>query len=423
MTADGPAPRPRPGPAAPTCRAPRPGAPPILPAASGGWPTGEPGAGLDAAVVVERAGFRLDATLRVAPGETVAVLGPNGAGKTTLLRALAGLVALDSGSVRLGGTVLADAERGVSVPPHGRGVGFVFQDYLLFRHLSALDNVAFGCRARHGLSRRAGRMVARPWLERLGLAEVAGRRPGRLSGGQAQRVALARALAPGPGLLLLDEPLAALDAGTRVDVRAHLRAVLADLAVPSLLVTHDPLDALTLADRVLIVEDGQIAQEGEPVEIARRPRTDYVARLMGLALYRGVLRGDMVATDGGGALRVRPSGTATNGTATNDAAGIGDGPAPDGRVLVAARPAAITLHMAMPAAGPEAAVVAARVAGIEPRADGARVALDAEPPVWADLSAAMMAELRLAVGVPVWARIGVDALEVYPAARAQDGPR
>jgi molybdate transport system ATP-binding protein len=408
--------------------------------------------------VVERAGFRLDVTLRVAPGETVAVLGPNGAGKTTLLRALAGLVALGSGSVRLGGTVLADAERGVSVPPHGRGVGFVFQDYLLFQHLSALDNVAFGCRARHGLSRRAGRMVARPWLERLGLAEVAGRRPGRLSGGQAQRVALARALAPGPGLLLLDEPLAALDAGTRVDVRAHLRAVLADLAVPSLLVTHDPLDALTLADRVLIVEDGQIAQQGEPVEIARRPRTDYVARLMGLTLYQGVLRGDMVAIDGGGALRVRPSGTATNGTATNDtatndtatndtatndtatndtatndtatndaatndAAGIGEGPAPDGRVLVAARPAAITLHTAMPAAGPEAAVVAARVAGIEPRADGARVALDAEPPVWADLSAAMMAELRLAVGVPVWARISVDALEVYPAARAQDGPR
>jgi len=393
--------------------------------------------------VVERAGFRLDVTLRVAPGETVAVLGPNGAGKTTLLRALAGLVALDSGSVRLGGTVLADAERGVSVPPHGRGVGFVFQDYLLFQHLSALDNVAFGCRARNGLSRRAGRMVARPWLERLGLAEVAGRRPGRLSGGQAQRVALARALAPGPGLLLLDEPLAALDAGTRVDVRAHLRAVLADLAVPSLLVTHDPLDALTLADRVLIVEDGQIAQQGEPVEIARRPRTDYVARLMGLTLYQGVLRGDMVAIDGGGALRVRPSGTVTNGTvtngtasydgatndgatndaATNDAAGIGEGPAPDGRVLVAARPAAITLHTAMPAAGPEAAVVAARVAGIEPRADGARVALDAEPPVWADLSAAMMAELRLAVGVPVWARISVDALEVYPAARAQDGPR
>jgi molybdate transport system ATP-binding protein len=148
---------------------------------------------------------------------------------------------------------------------------------------------------------------------------------------------------------------------------------------------------------------------------------------MGLALYRGVLRGDTVATDGGGALRVRPSDAATNGTATNDAGtnrtGIGDGPAPDGRVLVAARPAAITLHTAMPAAGPEAAVVAARVAGIEPRADGARVALDAEPPVWADLSAAMMAELRLAVGVPVWARIGVDALEVYPAASTRDGPR
>jgi molybdate transport system ATP-binding protein len=362
------------------------------------------GTGLEATIVVERDRFRLDVTIEVRPGETVAVLGPNGAGKTTLLRALAGLVPLTAGLITLDGRVLEDPARGVNAPPQRRGVGFVFQDYLLFAHLSALDNIGFGSRARHGLSRRESREQAREWLERFGLGEVARRRPGELSGGQAQRVALARALAPAPGLLLLDEPLAALDAATRLDIRSHLRTVLAELAVPALLVTHDPLDAMTLADRLLIVEGGRLAQQGPPVEIACRPRTDYVARLVGLNLYAGTVTaadrdgatgGATVALDGGGEL------------------GVKAGPAVGSRVFVAARPSDVTLHPNRPDdAG--ATVVRGRVASIEPRAEGARVTLDAVPPVRADVTAAALAERRLTPGGEVWATIGPDALNVYP---------
>jgi molybdate transport system ATP-binding protein len=178
------------------------------------------GAGLDARLVVERGSFRLDVALTAAPGDVVALLGPNGAGKTTALRALAGLVPLSDGHLRLDG---AELDR---TPAESRPVGVVFQDYLLFPHLTALDNVAFGPRC-HGARKAEARAEAAVWLERMGLADHASAKPRRLSGGQAQRVALARALATHPRLLLLDEPLAALDARTRLDVRARLRHHLA----------------------------------------------------------------------------------------------------------------------------------------------------------------------------------------------------
>ena len=162
----------------------------------------------------------------------------------------------------------------------------VFQDYLLFPHLSALDNVAFGPRCR-GTGKAEARQLALGWLDRVGLAEHARKRPRQLSGGQAQRVALARALATDPRLLLLDEPLAALDARTRLDTRAHLRGHLAAHPGATVLVTHDPLDAMMLADRLVIVEDGAIVQTGDAAAITTQPRTDYVARLVGLNLYRG----------------------------------------------------------------------------------------------------------------------------------------
>jgi molybdate transport system ATP-binding protein len=225
---------------------------------------------LAADVLVERGGFRLAAAVRAAPGRVLAVLGPNGSGKSTLLRALAGLVPLTSGRVGVGDVVLDDVDAGVHVPVPERGVGMVFQDYRLFPHLSVLENVAFarrvvpagaapgdpawagGLRQRRRVAREA-RADARSWLARLGVDELADRRPRALSGGQAQRVALARALASRPRLLLLDEPLAALDARTRLDVRGELRRHLSAFPGPTLLVTHDPLEALVLADRVLVL--------------------------------------------------------------------------------------------------------------------------------------------------------------------------
>lgn len=243
--------------------------------------------GLDARVVVERAAFRLDVALAVPAGSTTAVVGPNGAGKSTLLRALAGLAPLTAGRVALDGRVLEDAgESAVRIPAEHRGIGVVFQDHLLFPHLSALQNVAFGPRAR-GVARAVADDRARALLDRLGIAHLADRRPAALSGGQSQRVALARALVLEPPLLLLDEPMAALDAGTRLDVRDLLADELLRFGGAAVLVTHDPVDALALADRIHVLEDGRQVQEGAPAEVAARPATDYVARLVGMNRLTG----------------------------------------------------------------------------------------------------------------------------------------
>lgn len=236
------------------------------------------GRGLEAHLRVVRDRFDLDVRLVVPPGTVVALLGPNGAGKTTVLRALAGLQALSGGSVRLQGEVLEDPSRGRFVPPEGRNLGFVFQDRLLFAHLTVLENVAFGPRAR-GVDRRTARRLAHDWLERVGLGDLGHVRPGELSGGQAQRVALVRALATDPALLLLDEPMAALDASTRDDVRAQLRRHLAGFGGSAVLVTHDPVDAAVLSDRVVVIEGGRVVQEAEPCDIAMTRCADDLARL------------------------------------------------------------------------------------------------------------------------------------------------
>nr|WP_229758943.1 ABC transporter ATP-binding protein [Peterkaempfera bronchialis] len=362
---------------------------------SGSAVTGAAAAGpaLDARLVVDRAGFRLDLELTAAPGEVVALLGPNGAGKTTALRALAGLAPLGGGRLALDGTVLEDPAAGVHTPAEDRPVGVVFQDYLLFPHLSALDNVAFGLRCQ-GLSRRAARAAAEPWLERMGLAEHASARPGRLSGGQAQRVALARALAVRPRLLLLDEPLAALDARTRLEVRAQLRRHLAEFEAVAVLVTHDPLDAMVLADRLVVVEDGREVQQGPPAEIARRPRTDYIARLVGLNLYQGTADGH----------RVR----------------LADGPvvvAADeltGPAFVAFPPSAVTLHRERPESSARN-VWRVRVAGLDRHGDQLRADLSGELPLAADLTPAAAAELGLAPGTEVWAAVKAAQTHAYPA--------
>ncbi|MFI1959393.1 ABC transporter ATP-binding protein [Streptomyces althioticus] len=344
--------------------------------------------GLDAHLVVERGSFRLDITLTAAPGDVVALLGPNGAGKTTALRALAGLAPLTDGRLCLDGTDLA------RTPPESRPVGVVFQDYLLFPHLTALDNVAFGPRCR-GAGRSEARTRAAAWLERMGLAEHEGAKPDRLSGGQAQRVALARALATDPRLLLLDEPLAALDARTRLEVRAQLRRHLADFEAVAVLVTHDPLDAMVLADRLVVVEHGRVVQEGAPADIARHPRTEYIAQLVGLNLYRGRADGHAVRLDAGPEV-----------STTEDLSG----PA-----FVAFPPGAVTLYRDRPTGSSARNLWRCEVAGLESHGDQIRVELTGELALACDLTAVAVAELDLHPGAPVWAAVKATQTHAYPA--------
>ncbi|MER7458637.1 ABC transporter ATP-binding protein [Micromonospora sp. NPDC126480] len=348
---------------------------------------------LDAHLVVDRGGFRLDVPLRVAAGEVVALLGPNGAGKTTALRALAGLQPLTAGHVAVGGADLDRPDRRAFTPTERRSVGVVFQDYLLFPHLSALDNVAFGPR-RRGADRRSARRTARDWLARVDLAEHAHRRPRQLSGGQAQRVALARALAVEPALLLLDEPLAALDARTRLDTRAELHRHLTAHPGVAVLVTHDPLDALVLADRLVIVEGGRVVQEGDAAAITARPRTDYVARLVGLNLHRGRAEGHHVRVADGLVLTVADR--------------------LDGDAFVAFRPSAVALHPGRPDGSPRN-TWPATVAGVQRHGDNLRVQLDGPIAVAADVTPAAAAALRLAPGQPVWAAVKAAETHAYPA--------
>ncbi|MEU9459437.1 ABC transporter permease [Streptomyces sp. WC2508] len=240
-------------------------------------------------------------TLEAAPGTTIAVVGPNGAGKTTLLRALLGLTPRARARLRLGDTDVTE------LPPHRRQVAWVPQDGALFPHLSALTNTAYGLRA-HGVPRAEARREAQQWLDRLGVGHLAHRRPAQLSGGQAQRVALARALAARPWLLLLDEPLAALDQTTRAHVRHTLRTHLAGFGGVCLIVTHDPVEAVSLADRVLVLDEGRTLQDAPPAEVTRNPRSPWVARMLGRNAWPGTAAPDgTLALAGGGRLVVADS--------------------------------------------------------------------------------------------------------------------
>jgi molybdate transport system ATP-binding protein len=228
---------------------------------------------------VEVGTFALEVSVAVAPGEVVAVVGPNGAGKTTLLRALAGLEVALAGRVTLGGRLLDDAASGVHIAPQQRGVAVMFQDVRLFPQLDARDNVAFGPRSR-GASRAASRALADERLAEVGIPELARRRPAELSGGQAQRVGLARALAVEPDLLLLDEPLAAVDVAARGELRTLVRERLAALARPALIVTHDPSDALLIAERILVLDGGRVVQDASVAEVRARPGSRWVERML-----------------------------------------------------------------------------------------------------------------------------------------------
>ena len=352
------------------------------------------GQGLAIDAEVSRGEFTLRVNLAAAPGEVLGILGPNGSGKSTLLNAVAGLMPVSHGRILLGGQVVDDAATGEFLEAAQRPVGFVFQNYRLFPHMSVLDNVAFAPRAR-GISRHEARAAASGWLARLGLEPFAGRRTADLSGGQAQRVALARALAGDPALLLLDEPLSALDARTRLDVQTELRHHLSNFGGPCLLVTHDPLEALVLADRLLVLEEGNIVQEGMPAEIARRPATEYVAKLVGLNLYAGDADGPKV--------RLRDGGTFV---------------VPDhhqhGEVLVALRPSAVVVSLEQPHTSARN-TWPATIVGLTLLTDRVRIDLEGEPSALVDVTPSAVAELELTSGSRVWLTAKATDLEVYGA--------
>jgi molybdate transport system ATP-binding protein len=347
---------------------------------------------LDAALDLRRDAFRLHVDLAVASGDVVALLGPNGSGKTTALHAVAGLLAVDAGTVVIDGEPFDDPAADRFVPAERRPVSLVFQDYLLFPHLSTLDNVAFGLRAR-GAPAAEARVAAGRWLERMGLTGLGDRRPGRLSGGQAQRVALARALAPHPRVLLLDEPLAALDAGVRATVRRDLRRHLASFDGATVLVTHDPLDALALASNVVVLDHGRVTQAGPIAELTARPRSRYVAELVGLNLLTGTGRGRTVELADGGSIAVaEPAG---------------------GEVFAVVHPHAVAVHTADPGGSPRNRWPG-RVEALDLLGDRVRLRLVGPVPLIAEVTTDAVAALDLHEGREVWATVKATEVATYP---------
>ena len=348
---------------------------------------------LDVAVSLKLGALDLEMEFAIDEGEVVALLGPNGAGKTTLLRVIAGLVPIDSGRIRLDGEILEDTTARRYVPTEERSIGVVFQDYLLFPHLSVLDNVAFGLRSR-GTARREAEAQALRWLDRVGLERYAKSRPSSLSGGERQRVALARALAPDPRLLLLDEPLAALDVTTRAEMRRDLKRHLASFRGVRLMVTHDPLEAVTLADRLIVIEGGRHVQTGTPAEVTEHPRSKYVADLVGVNLLRGEADHGSVRLPGGLVV------------AATDAL--------SGTVFAVIHPRAVAVHRERPQGSPRN-VWPGHADGIELLGDRVRVRIDGEVPVVAEVTPAALAELDLGRGGNVWLSFKATDVVVYPA--------
>ncbi|MFB7006862.1 MULTISPECIES: ABC transporter permease [unclassified Streptomyces] len=321
-------------------------------------------------------------TLDAAPGTTIAVVGPNGAGKTTLLRALLGLTPRAHARLRLGDTDVT------ALPPHRRQVAWVPQNGALFPHLSALTNTAYGLRA-HGVPRAEARREARQWLDRLGVGHLAHRRPAQLSGGQAQRVALARALAARPWLLLLDEPLAALDQTTRAHVRHTLRTHLAGFGGVCLIVTHDPVEAVSLADRLLVLDEGRTLQDAAPAEVTRHPRSPWVARMLGRNAWPGTAAPDgTLALVGGGRLVVADS--LAEGTAA----------------LAIIAPEAVSVHHDRPGGSPRN-VWPGTVRELTAVGSRLRVVIvsDEVPDLVAEITPEAATELGLGEGTAVWTSV------------------
>ena len=346
--------------------------------------------GLDARIILSRGNIQLDVNLAAQPGQVIGVLGPNGGGKTTTVLSLAGVLHHE-GHVHVDGDVWDDDSH--HLEPEQRAVGLMLADSLLFPHLRALDNVAYGPRSR-GASRHAARARAGAELERVGLADRAAARPAELSSGQQARVALARALATDPALLLLDEPLSALDPGTRARTRSDLATRLAAYRGVTVLVTHDPLDALTLADHLVFVEDGRVTQTGTPSEVLREPRSTYVATVVGLNLYagQGDSHGHVQAVDGGSLVTTDPT---------------------EGAVWATIPPSAVSLHEHQPEGSPRN-TWRMRITSVTMQGQSARIGLTGDVPLTAEVTLESVAALGLHVGAQVWAAVKATEVRTYP---------
>jgi molybdate transport system ATP-binding protein len=345
---------------------------------------------LDAALAAR--GFEV--SLSLGPAETVAILGPNGAGKSTLLSIISGLLRPDAGKAVLGGRVLFDlaADRNIWRAPHTRGTALLAQEALLFPHLSALDNVAFGPRSA-GASGSAARETAMHWLTEVDAGDLAARRPGQLSGGQAQRVAVARALAADPELLLLDEPMAALDIHAAPLLRRLLKRVLAGRR--AIIITHDILDALMLADRVIVLEDGRISEAGPTRDVLERPRSRFAAGLAGLNLVAGTVSDAGVTTVEGMVVAGHHDGTV--------------GPGQDGVAVFP--PSAVSVFVTEEHGSPRNSFPV-RITDLEPHGDQIRVHAGG---LSADITPAASADLGLTPGMTVYFVIKAAAIAIYPA--------
>jgi molybdate transport system ATP-binding protein len=351
--------------------------------------------GLDAHLVAHRGGFDLDVSLRIEPGRTAALLGPNGAGKSTTVDCLTGLLALDAGHITLDGRVLDHPTANVFVPTERRRLGVAYQDHRLFDHLDVVDNITFGRRV-GGDRRRAARLTAGPWIEAFELQGLEHRRPDELSGGQAQRVAIARALASEPDLVLLDEPLSALDVEARTKLRRELADQLGQHRAPRLLITHDPGEAFLLADEIHVMEDGRITQRGAADDIRRRPATPYVAALAGTNFLTGANQGgELLLDDHARTLRTADTHTI-------------------GPVLITVAPRAISLHRDEPD-GSARNAWPTTVAAVEPMGETTRIELGDPLPLTVEITPAATQDLGLEPGSAIWAAVKATEVNVTPA--------
>lgn len=341
---------------------------------------------------------RFQASLCLGPAETVAVLGPNGAGKSTLLAVIAGLLRPDTGRAEVDGRVLFDlppgawAGAGTWTAPHRRGTALLAQEALLFPHLSALENVAFAPRSA-GVPKAEARAAARHWLAEVDAADLAELRPAELSGGQAQRVAVARALAAHPELLLLDEPMAALDIHAAPLLRRLLKRVLAGRK--AIIVTHDVLDAYMLADRVVVMADGRIIEEGATRELLRRPRSSFAAGLAGLNLVSGTITAAGIRSAEG-----------------LEFAGQHDAPLIEGQAGIAAFPPSAVSIFLTEAHGSPRNSYQVTITDLEPHGDQVRVRAGE---LSADVTPAASADLGLEPGLAVYFVVKAAAVAIYPA--------
>lgn len=375
-------------------------------------------------LTLEQERFVLDARLRVERGETLVVVGESGAGKSTLLRSIAGLAWPDRGRITCDEETwfaASDGARSTRVPAWQRDVGYVPQEYALFPHLSVAENIAFGLRARgDGATAIAARVEE--LLAMLKLSDLRARCPASLSGGQAQRVALARALALAPRVLLLDEPMAALDTETRRTVRMELRQVLASAERATILVTHDPIEAAVFGDQILVLEAGKVTQSGSSAELLRHPRTPYVAQLLGANLFRGRLeRGDGAGDHEGGRNHVGARDHPSRGGDAGARVRTGDG------TIVLARagepvdtfavidPREIVVHL-HPPEGSAQNVFTGPIAELVPEppfGDTVRVVIGSDPVLVAEVTRAVVASLGLAPGRMVHAAFKATGVRSY----------